>query len=57
MAEYTNLSFNERLQIFNKVFLLFDECVKIKNPNIAEIFGVIHVYRTAFELAMNILKE
>jgi len=47
----------QRFQNFNKAFKLLERTISIKEPNEAEIGGLIQFYETAFELAWKTLKD
>lgn len=52
-----NICWEQRFQNFNKAFKLLERTIAIKEPNEAEIGGMIQFYETTFELAWKTLKD
>lgn len=56
-AEKKDIRWKQRLQNFEKAFLLLERTLKIKNPSEAERGGLIQFYEMAFELGWKLMKD
>ncbi|MBW2366574.1 MAG: nucleotidyltransferase substrate binding protein [Deltaproteobacteria bacterium] len=57
MREKQDIRWKQRLQNFEKAFLLLERTLEIKNPSEVEKGGFIQFYEMAFELAWKLMKD
>ena len=56
-VEKKDIRWKQRLQNFEKAFLLLERTLEIRNPSEAEKGGLIQFYEMAFELAWKLMKD
>jgi len=52
-----DIRYIQRFENFKKSFLLLENALKITNPSIVEKGGIIHFFKTTFELAWKLFKD